>query len=653
MASGINYLTIKLIIILIINLASNATNAFDPYDDLMISPNTLDIHAERSDENDVDVTGETDVYRATKTYNYYNNFYNTRDNTFVLNILLILDNPVGNEQLNETRYTDNVLSDFHFAARSFNKLDNPKIKLHISGVVKMKDLNTEVFTIKRETSLGVLECYGTESAHSILSQWFFESLAKLAKIDYDMFIFVSNKRLCPQNNGLSDGPVDYLGRKHECENLKPVRIPIQFHQMYRQQRKILLKMKQLCDTYNGSLDGPAYYIPKNIDCINKGTSGYPSGGLLYYGNLNAKLHVTQMIAEKFGVRNDSYNGCASGPDNRSYMNLENDSQDSSWLRSWSECSKADFAKIIDDEKYECYKMPTVDDVGENNETGYQNLILGPNTYVHKIDFPHDNYVRVNSYSNIFKATPTYNYYRNSSVDLSKKYVINLLLIHDWRLNEINGNSDTLRDSILKKLNIVAENLNKLEHIEIKLRISGIVLPQRSDIFDLPETQKMPLWETSCYHFSESLDYLSNWLLEYKDRFEDLSYDFFLFVTGRPICDQSNGRKFEGGAILINDCNSPFTSVKSGGLVQYDRLLSLHVTRMIAVRFNISKDDVPNCGSGHIMDYGGIETCVTAINPRSWSNCSQLGFESIFSSPAYSCNQMPAFKPDDEEEEDYE
>ncbi|XP_057327074.1 uncharacterized protein LOC130668697 [Microplitis mediator] len=163
---------------------------------------------------------------------------------------------------------------------------------------------------------------------------------------------------------------------------------------------------------------------------------------------------------------------------------------------------------------------------------------------------------------------------------------------------------------------------------------------------------MPLWEEPCYHSNRSLHYLRDWLLENKDRFEDLSYDFYLFVTSRFTCDEEN--ESDIGPVLEYDCNSTSTLVKSsGGLIQYDPFFSLHVTQMIADRFHINEDNVLNCGLGHIMDYGKIETCVTAINPRSWSNCSQSAFQSLPSTAEYLCYKMPAFKPDGEGDNDYQ
>ncbi|XP_057326850.1 uncharacterized protein LOC130668530 [Microplitis mediator] len=564
----------------------------------MISPNTPVYHVDLP-ENYYNVFGdkftateELDVFKATKAYKHYNNPDNDRSNTFVLNILLILDDCEGkNPLVNETCNTNRILQVFDLAARVFKDLHNPNIKLHISGVVKMK--RKVLLSIPQlNKSWSSDPCYGS-STFGTTSFWLHKNSATFAKIDYDMFIFVSNERLCPLRK---------------------------------------------------SMKVPSYFHRKNANCRDR---HFPTGGVIHFGYETAELRVIQMIAERFGVRNDASNGCASDPDvsGQHFMDLENDKRHPVF-RSWSECSKADFAKIIDDEKYECYKMPAAYDVRENQESGYKNLILGPNTYVHKIDFPHDNYVRVESDLNKFQATPAYNYYKNSDIDLSNTYVVNILLIYDWRLNEINKDSNILSDSILKKLDIVAANLNELQHVKIKLRISGIAIPQRSDIFDLPETQKMPLWEEPCYHSSASLRYLSNWLLENKDRFEDLSYDFFLFVTSRYFCDEGNENELKFVPSLKYDCNAAPTLVKSsGGLVKYDASFSLRVTQMIADRFNIHKDNMINCGPGHVMDFNKIENCLTTTYPRSWSDCSQSAFQSIISKEEYSCYKMAAFNPD--------
>ncbi|XP_057325964.1 uncharacterized protein LOC130668010 [Microplitis mediator] len=613
MAPVINFLTAKLIIILIINAATNADILFDlkntadadfdgSFENVMISPNTP-VYTVRSDKEKWFVLKkEFNVFRETRAYKHYNNPDNDRSNTYVVNILLILDYFEGNSQINETRYTNKILLDLDYAAKKLGELNNPKIKVHVSGVAKIKDkdfLNLPISTFNS------INCYNKYSIHEKVGTWLFDSMPFI-DAGYNKFIFATNERICPESN-------EYFS-------------------------------------------WPSHYVPKDMNCISTGETALRRGGLFYFGHAIRKVKITEMIAETFGV------SCTSGipsmfhvslSTKASKMNPTFESDPTGW---WSGCYKEEFPKIIGKSKYECYKMPAANDLGEYHESGYENLILGPNTYVYKIDFPRDNYVRVESDLNKFQATPAYNYYRNSDIDLSNTYVVNILLIYDWSLNEINSDRTHLLDSILKKLNIASENLNKLQHIKIKLRISGIAIPQRSDIFDLPTTQKVPLWDQPCYHSNRTLHYLSEWLQENKEQFENPSFDFFLFVTSRSSCgDENEIKSFDEpdiGPILTYDCNAARSLVKSsGGIVPYDPFFLKHVTQIFADRFNVrSKCSWKN--GWHPIKVWKRLTCVASSRPRDWEYCENLSTQQIRSKPEYSCYKMPAFKPVAEEDDDY-
>ncbi|XP_057326622.1 uncharacterized protein LOC130668377 [Microplitis mediator] len=559
------------------------------FEDVMISPNTPVYYLESLDADNAKVTTQLNVFKATQAYKYYNDPKNYQNNTFLLNILLIFDNIEENPEFDETRHTNKILQDFSIVAKSFNQLNDPKIKLHIAGVIKWKHVDTTAFTMWSETSSGRIYYYNADSTLDRLSSWLYENAATFSGINYDMFIFLSNKRLYESNDEL-------------------------WYEL-------------------------TYYQKENVDCTNRRNASNQLGGLLYFGGENVDLNAVQMIAFAFGVRSDSDPGCESDSEviDHYYMHIESDEIQATF-RHWSECSQADFKEIVDNEYYECLKMP-----------GYEDLILGPNTYIYSIDPPGNEYVRIISDLNRFEATPTYNYYRKPDVDLSNTYVINILLIYDWSYNAINEDRNIVLDSILKKLNIVAVNFNKLEDFKLKLRISGIVLPPRPDIFNVPETQKTPQRGQPCYRSSGTLRYLSEWLRENGEQFENPSFDFFLFVTSKILCDDKTDKKLDTGAVQKYNCNNPSTLVKSSGaLVQYDASFSLHVTQLIAQRFGVKEDDLLQCGSGHIMDYQTIENSLTTVTTQSWSNCSQLAFQSIPSAPEYSCYKMPAFKPDSEE-----
>ncbi|XP_057340143.1 uncharacterized protein LOC130677410 isoform X2 [Microplitis mediator] len=192
------------------------------------------------------------VFRTTMTYKHYNNPDNDRSNTFVLNILLIIDTfKEINPLVNETRHTNRILQVLNRAAKALNELSNPKIKLHISGVVKLKQINHSNLKVFKETQFAYYECYDIHLTYNAMSKWLFDDSATFGEIDYDMFVFAPNADLCIKNGG--------------------------------------------------QLDSRSYYLPKNKDCTNTDDSSHPSGGLLDFDNENAELHIVQMIAENVQI----------------------------------------------------------------------------------------------------------------------------------------------------------------------------------------------------------------------------------------------------------------------------------------------------------------------------------------------------------------
>ncbi|XP_057335209.1 uncharacterized protein LOC130673988 [Microplitis mediator] len=261
-----------------------------------------------------------------------------------------------------------------------------------------------------------------------------------------------------------------------------------------------------------------------------------------------------------------------------------------------------------------------------------NLIIGPETPVFYVKYSSDNKVEFNRSDNVFEASVSYDYYKNPANDRTNTFVLNVLVVCDYKLQKYVAQKDLLQ-TVLEKWDETAVRLSQLQNPQIKLRIAGIIVPEHPDIFGLSN-----LGNSSCYPQTTSFNRLISWFSDHFNNFRDLKYNFVAFMSGQDVCSENTKTKLTSGSSLWSSCSDNqeiLAPLLNGALINYiPAHFGLYATQLIAKKFGVQSDQDLGCGTDYIMS-----SEVHPSYPWVWSDCSKAAFEKIINNPAYACYKM--------------
>ncbi|XP_057322459.1 uncharacterized protein LOC130665860 isoform X2 [Microplitis mediator] len=284
----------------------------------------------------------------------------------------------------------------------------------------------------------------------------------------------------------------------------------------------------------------------------------------------------------------------------------------------------------------------------------EGMIIGPDTPVYYLEYPYDDYLKVNFLLNKFEASPSYNYYRNPKNKSNGTLFVKVLVVEDWDSGLDHRTEENILEEVLTKWNKVDKYFEQLDNPKIKLAIAGVVIPTKSHIWGTTIVTETIIWPenndtftitSNTYQLPSYLNNMTKWFNDNGDRFEGLNYDFFIVVSRWKLVLSNDAKLFSTYSSMSFVCdtkNSPnYHSV--GGIVYNNRNFIQNTAYTIARILGVNADQILGCESGHIMDWSGNHIDGT------WSECSKRFFRSMVNSSAYTClHQIPY----DQDEDDY-
>ncbi|KAH0564090.1 hypothetical protein KQX54_009139 [Cotesia glomerata] len=553
---------------------------------LIVSPETGLYYVDRLEgSNNITVRRKVNILNASPAYLYYNNPENEPENTFIRKIVVICDWLTVEFRRSEVNLVNDIIKQLDTAAQKLDEIKDPKIILHLTGIIIPKtndilnvpeiEVARELFLVQYTVCRISFSYINPGPALEYLTNWLDINKNSFQGLSYDFFWF-------QPSISLKDGP-----------------------------------------------DGKdAAYFTK-VDCSNSGSSS--SGAIVNPLSQNSFFQVVQMIAQSFGVRDDKELGCK-GIMELGIPKLEDMSFE------WSNCSKSEFQRVLTDSNYSCYKLSsTISD--DPDPSPARVLILSPATQIHYAFYTSDHQLRIERSGNIFQGSEFWNNYRNPKTNRSNTYVQNVLLILDYNLRDLYNDKYELAIPVLQALEKAAVRLNEIESPKILLSVKGIIVPEHSDVFGLPELKQSRFWGTPCRPGLGTLEKLNQWMKDNEKSFRTTPYDLYLFASSRPPCNESNFNKIDNSLTVTYGCNA--LNYKSGGMFHYGEFYSnLYAAQVVAKTFGVEMDEQAGCGSKNIMfsqdrnlDYG------SNFIFRPWSECSQKAFQKMSENHRYRCFKM--------------
>ncbi|KAG8042571.1 hypothetical protein G9C98_005205 [Cotesia typhae] len=533
---------------------------------LIVSPETGLYYVDRVDGSDnIRVRRKVNVLDASPAYLYYNNPENEPENTFVRKIVVICDWLTVISERSEVNLVNDIIKHLDFAAEKLDKIKDPKIILHLTGII------------------------------------------------------------IPRTNDILNVP-----RINKTQDFYPTKYTVRTILLsYINPGPTLEYLTNWLDTNKNSFEeiGTAYFT--KVDCSDGGSSSL--GAIVNTLSQNTIFEVVQMIAQSFGVRDDKELGCK-GVMELGIPKLEDMSFD------WSNCSKSEFQRIATDSNYSCNKLSST--ISDNPDPlPAKVLFLSPAAQIHYAFYTSNNQLRIERSGSIFQGSESWNYYRNPKTNRSNTYIQNVLLILDYKLKDFYNDKYELAIPVLQILEKAAVRLNEIESTKILLSVTGIIVPEHSDVFGLPELEQSHFWGTPCRPGLGTLEKLNQWMKDNEKSFRTTPYDLYLFASSLPPCNESNSYRIDNSLTITYGCNA--LRYKSGGMFYYDGFYSnLYAAQVVAKTFGVEMDDQVGCGSDSLMfskDHNFDYRSKLIFRP--WSECSKKAFQKVAENYRYQCLKM--------------
>ncbi|XP_053593500.1 uncharacterized protein LOC103579971 isoform X2 [Microplitis demolitor] len=273
------------------------------------------------------------------------------------------------------------------------------------------------------------------------------------------------------------------------------------------------------------------------------------------------------------------------------------------------------------------------------------VIIGPDTPVYYLEYPHDEYLKVIRYVNKFEASPSYDYYRYPENKFNVTLFPAILVVVNWHAFEYKKLEDILND-VVTEWNKVDEYFEQLDNPKIKLTIAGVVIPTKLYIWERIMLAD-ELSGTHYYRVPSLLNTMTKWFYDHDSQFESLKYDFFIFMSHWKVIEISDSYKrteFYGYSVneyICDNDNDP-DYYSPGGIVVENTGFSINAAATIASILGVQTNRELKCGSDYILDAS------QSGNNYTWSECSKRAFRSMVNNNNYACLQQLIYN----QEEDY-
>ncbi|KAH0561789.1 hypothetical protein KQX54_019463 [Cotesia glomerata] len=243
---------------------------------VIVGPETPVYYLENLRSDFIKIRAARQVFEASENYNYYLD-QSKRDGTFFFSIVVVVDYHYSNQTLQE------IIAPWNKVAELFEKLETPKIRINIAGVVipKKKIWSS---TQKRKLPNGnSIKYYRVPSILETMTTWFLNNAHHFEATSYHMFAYMSKYLF-----------IDPTDTNSNCY-------------------------------YN--------YIMGPCTCVKKNEPGSAFGGLVWKEH-EFTFSAAQLIAIALGIPLDDVSKCGTGH----IMAI----MDHSANATWSECSKEAF-----------------------------------------------------------------------------------------------------------------------------------------------------------------------------------------------------------------------------------------------------------------------------------------------------------------------
>ncbi|XP_057326669.1 uncharacterized protein LOC130668406 [Microplitis mediator] len=315
---------------------------------------------------------------------------------------------------------------------------------------------------------------------------------------------------------------------------------------------------------------------------------------------------------------------------------------------------------------------------DNRSPSTEGVIIGPDTPVYYLEYPHDDYLKVIRDVNKFEASPSYNYYRIPENNSNDTLFLKILVVLDWYDVNKNRPEQDILNEVLTRWNKVDKCFEQLDNPKIKLAIAGVVIPTKSNIgepevvyihaasdIDIGDKHFSYRFSSGCYLIPSFTNNLTKWFNDNADQFESLKYDLFIFMsyfglaetrnnedckynhhkTNTFACDAKHGSNHRSlGGIAVRDYPlKKWDTPEKFHLRDKDYVFTNNAAYIIASILGVNSEEILGCGIGHIMDSSEYGAHLT------WSECSKRTFASMVNNTKYTClHQIPY----DQDEDDY-
>ncbi|XP_057335127.1 uncharacterized protein LOC130673929 [Microplitis mediator] len=193
---------------------------------VIIRPDTPVYYLEYPHDDYLKVVRYVNKFEASPSYTYYRNPENKFSGIFFPAVLVVIDWDSKVETRTEQDILNEVLTEWNKVDKYFEKLDNPKIKLTIAGVVIPKKSNiwgpttrvqyTEEFPDQQKIIIHSTKAYFAASLLNNMTGWFNNNIDRFENFHYIFFIYMSNWHflLPPGTIGTS-----YMTSTFTCETI--------------------------------------------------------------------------------------------------------------------------------------------------------------------------------------------------------------------------------------------------------------------------------------------------------------------------------------------------------------------------------------------------------------------------------------------------
>ncbi|XP_057322152.1 uncharacterized protein LOC130665678 [Microplitis mediator] len=283
------------------------------------------------------------------------------------------------------------------------------------------------------------------------------------------------------------------------------------------------------------------------------------------------------------------------------------------------------------------------------------VIIGPDTPVYYLEYPHDKYLRVIRDVNKFEASPSYNYYRNPENEFNNTFFPKVLIVLEWYDGNSTREQDILNE-VLTEWNKVDTYFEQLDYPKIKLAIAGVVIPTRSDFWDTTIFNQQMIYPYKpkfrstmhqyCYRIPNYPTFMAEFFRNNTDQFESFDYDFFILMTHRKLDTLWTFDNFHYTYIthVMFDCDTKNGNSYrlSGKFVKKDEHFSYVAANTVAAIIGDYENGDKNCGETRITDWEWYRKNVTLIE------CSKSIFRPMVNNARYTClDQIPYGRYEDD------